>query len=187
MQVQLDEERWEMEDSTSLHDALTRLSDLAHAKGRLITSLRVGNRTFTDRDLLPAVLYRPLGDVGMIVATSERMDAVILRGEEPATHYGAALRTEAETLVKRLRRGERRFRQIDDWLGRLADYIEWVELAKPLATSSLPPSPAEWIPELLKAREAEDTVRLADLLEYEVLSRLPSAQAEGTLVRDKCS
>lgn len=178
MRVQLDQDQWEIADSATLNDVLIRLSDTAQAKGRLIMTLQVGDRMLTDRDLLPSVLARPVGEVGVVVATSQAVDAVIMSGADHAKAFGASLKQEGETLVERFRKGELRFRQFDEWLGQLADYIEWAELAKSVTVSDTPRSPAAWLAELLKAREVHDTVRLADILEYEILPRLPDTQED---------
>ena len=174
MYVQLDEELWEMADSARLEEVLARISDAAHTKGRLVTSLLVGESLYTDRDLLPAVLAQPAGTFGKVVARSQSIQAVLSSSAGSANEFGASLKTDGEKLVGNLRQGEVLFRQVDDWLGRLADYVEWLEMARAVRVSEIPrESISTWLSEVLEAREREDTVRLADVLEYEVLPRLP--------------
>ena len=65
---------------------------------------------------------------------------------------------------------------IDDWFGRLADYVEWAELARSHHASQAPAdSIAGWLQEMIQARETGDVVRLADVLEFEVIPRLPDS------------
>ena len=66
--------------------------------------------------------------------------------------------------------GEERLASLDAWLGKLADYIELVESGRRTAPSSKALTP--WVQELLEARAERDVVRLADLLEYELIPRL---------------
>jgi hypothetical protein len=176
MHVQLDEEVWEMADSARLEEVLARISDRAHANARLVTHLMVGERSFTDRDLLPTVLSQPAGVFGKVVAKSQRIQAVLQDGEPIAKKFAGSLQSKGKYLVRSLRAGETPFRQIDEWFGQLADFVEWAELAH---SSRLPHSSEEsltgWINQVLEARNHTDTVRLADILEYEVLPRLPVA------------
>ena len=178
MHVQLDQELWEMADSVRLEEVLTRISDTAHAKGRLVTKLMVGERRLTDRDLLPGVLSQPVGSFGKVVATSQSIQGVLNTGADGAEKFGGALKSDAEGFVRSLRLGEPRFNQIDDWLGRLADYVEWAELARSFDASQAPQeSLSSWLSEIIQAREQCDTVRLADVLEFEVMPRLPKADS----------
>jgi len=178
MQVQLDEELWEMEDSIKLEEVLARISDTAQAKGRLVTMLRVGEKEFSDRDLLPGLLAQTAGTVGNVMATSQSLQHVVNQGADSANKFGESLHSEGATLTHQLRQGFTQFQALDDWLGRLADYVEWVELARSLHASQCPKkSMASWLPEMLQARDNKDPVRLADLLEYEILPGLPMAHA----------
>ena len=177
MQVQLDEEIWEMDDTVKLEEVIARVSDTAHARGCLVTNLKVGQRSFTDRDLVPSVLSQVAGPMGMVVATSQPLQSIVESGAQSAREYGSGLKVDAENLVKFFRRGERRFRQLDEWFGRLADYVEWTELARTVGGGATPSdSFVKWLPEILKVREREDMVRLADLLEFEIVPRLPSCE-----------
>jgi hypothetical protein len=62
---------------------------------------------------------------------------------------------------------------IDTWLGRLADYTELLEAGRTQGVAGLSSAAIlPWIQELLAARTSSDAVRVADLLEYELLPRL---------------
>jgi len=174
MQVQLDEEVWEMADTVKLEEVIARVSDTAHARGCLVTNLQVGSRSFTDRDLVPSILSQVAAPLGNVVATSQPLQSIVEGGISSAQEYGVGLRADGEQLVQAFRRGEKRLRQLDDWFGRLADYVEWVELARAVGTSEgQPESMVMWLQEVLVVREREDMVGLADLLEFEIVPRLP--------------
>ena len=64
MQVQLDEEIWEVSDSVRLEEVLANLSDRAQAKGCLVTELVVGNQKMTDRELVPPTLGQVASSFG---------------------------------------------------------------------------------------------------------------------------
>ncbi|MCA9472038.1 MAG: hypothetical protein MRJ96_13055 [Nitrospirales bacterium] len=175
MQVQLDEETWEMSDTAKLEEVIARLSDKAHERGCLVTNLKVGQRSFTDRDLVPSVLAQEAGAWGRVEATSQPLQTIVESGARSAKEFGVGLKDEAETLVRAFRHGEKRFRQLDDWFGRLADYVEWTELAKSVGTTqSSSDSIVKWLPDIIDARERSAIVELADYLEFEVVPRLPS-------------
>ena len=177
MQVQLDEEVWEMADTVKLEEVIVRVSDAAHARGCLVTNLMVGQRSFTDRDLVPAVLSQEAGPMGNVRATSQPLQSVVEGGAQSAQKFGAGLKADAGNLVRAFRCGEKRFRQLDDWFGRLADYVEWAEIAKTVGTShSSSDSMVNWLQEIIGARERGDTVGIADLLEFEIVPRLPDGE-----------
>ncbi|MGB0908839.1 MAG: hypothetical protein ACPGYT_00630 [Nitrospirales bacterium] len=174
MQVQLDEEVWEMSDTVKLEEVIARVSDAAHARGCLVTNLKVGQRSFTDRDLVPSILSQVAGPLGSVVATSQPLQSIVEGGASSAQEYGLSLKADGEKLIQAFRRGEKRFRQVDEWFGRLADYVEWVEIARAVGTSQVQSdSMNSWIKEMLDARERTDLVGLADLLEFEIMPRLP--------------
>ena len=177
MQVQLDEEIWEMADTMKLEEVIARLSDKAHERGCLVTNLKVGQQAFTDRDLVPSVLSQEAGTWGKVEATSKPFETIVESGTKSAQEFGAGLKEDAENLVCAFRRGEKRLRQLDDWFGRLADYVEWVELARTVGTSEgRPDSMVNWLQKIIGARERVDLVELADLLEFEIAPRLPSRE-----------
>jgi hypothetical protein len=57
----------------------------------------------------------------------------------------------------------------------MADYLEWIQIQQ----SVVGPQPTQsqdlshWVNELMLARQNIDEVRVADMLEYEVIPRLP--------------
>ena len=64
---------------------------------------------------------------------------------------------------------------LDRWFGQLADYMELLQVAGPSCQAgddlqALSP----WIQDLLDARSTQDPVRIADILEFEILPRLAS-------------
>jgi hypothetical protein len=62
---------------------------------------------------------------------------------------------------------------LDLWLGKVADVVEIIGNGpKQPGTESPARVVAGWMEEFLEARRLRDTVRMADLLEYEVLPRL---------------
>ena len=64
---------------------------------------------------------------------------------------------------------------LDGWLGRLADYVEAAEQDRRRTSMEESNSLVPWIAELLETRARKDHVRMVDLLEYELLPRLPGA------------
>ncbi|MDH5348554.1 MAG: hypothetical protein OEW13_11680, partial [Nitrospira sp.] len=76
-------------------------------------------------------------------------------------------------LVGQLRLGSQDLSLLDRWLGKVADLLELIgnKAVKPVSDSDVK-AIAGWIEELLGARHLSDTVRMADLLEYEILPRL---------------
>ncbi|GJL62321.1 MAG: hypothetical protein NPIRA04_09750 [Nitrospirales bacterium] len=174
MQVQLDEEVWEMSDTVRLEEVIARVSDMAHDRGCLVTNLTVGSRSYTDRDLVPSVLSQVAGPLGNVVATSQPLQSIVASGVASAQEYGRSLQADGDQLVQAFRRGEKRFRQLDEWFGRLADYVEWVELTRTVESTVVKSdSMVNWLQEVLDARERTDIVGLADLLEFEIMPRLP--------------
>ena len=60
------------------------------------------------------------------------------------------------------------------WLGRLADYLECEEAKVSQASpGTSQPSLAPWVARLLEVRIAADWVGVADVVEYEIVARLP--------------
>ncbi|HEX2055715.1 MAG TPA: hypothetical protein VHF07_04425 [Nitrospiraceae bacterium] len=173
MEITLDEERWQLSDETSVMEALAQLNDKAERKGRFVTSLSIGNRRITDRDLDPAFLSRTGKEVPAIQAISRSLRTIMEDAAGTMKLFTAQLKRDGEMLVGPLRAGRGGFAALDAWLGRLADYAEMAEashtqgLAHVAGTSCL-----QWIQELVDARQATDAVRLADILEYELLPAL---------------
>lgn len=173
MHITLDQEQWQLPDETSLMEALAHVSDKAQLKGCLVTTLVVGGRTITDRDLDPAFLAKRGSEVSTIEATSRSLRAIMADASETKIRFSVQLKREGEVLVGPLRAGRGGFVALDTWLGRLADYAEMADterlhgITDPAGAAVL-----SWIPEVLEARQAGDAVRLADILEYELLPNL---------------
>lgn len=170
MHVTLDHDHWEVASNVTLGEVLADISEKAHARSRLITSLTVDQRRITDRDLDATFLAEPIGQFARLQAFSHAMAEVVHGAEGSIRRYAALLRDDARALAARFRLGDESVTRLDAWLGQLADYLEFVE------TLSTPPAPdralSPWVQELLQARAARDLVHLADLLEYELAPRL---------------
>ncbi|WHZ21633.1 MAG: hypothetical protein OJF47_000745 [Nitrospira sp.] len=178
MHITLDEEQWQVSDDTSLMDILACISDKAHANHRIVTSLTIGGKAISDRDLTPAFLRQPGGNLGPIQAVSQSLRSIIVDAKEAINRFAIQLRTDGQSLLPPLRSGTGPVGSIDAWLGRLADYMEMLQAGQTqgvvgMSSSGLFP----WIQELLDARSCADPVRVADLLEYELLPRLSDAVA----------
>lgn len=173
MQVILDHEEWEVANEVLLADVLAQVSDRAQAQSRIVTSLIVGGRPLSDRDLEPTLLATKAGEAGGVHATSQAMSEVLQAAQHSLRKYAGLLRDEGAALIRPLRIGTGDRGSLDAWFGKLADYLEMTETASahesPMCCrDSLVP----WVQELMEARNAGDLVRLADLLEYELLPRL---------------
>ncbi len=175
MLVQLDEETWEVSDTIRLEEVLANLSDRAEAQGRLVTELLVGNQPMTDRELVPLTLAKTASSFGTIAAKSERMDNIVQHSQETGKKFGQQIRVDAQQLVEEFRQGKPVIQKLDQWFGRMADYLEWAQIQHSIQGASEKESPelAHWVNELMKAREDADEVRMTDMLEYEVIPRLP--------------
>lgn len=170
MHVTLDQDHWEVADAMTLGEVLADISEKLHARSRLITSLSVDQRTITDRDIDPAFLGEPIARFSRLTATSQTMDGVIRGAAQSIQQYATLLRSEARELAAEFRIREERLTSLDAWLGKLADYIELVESGHQALPADKALTP--WVQELLNARTARDIIRLADLLEYELIPRL---------------
>ncbi len=175
MLVQLDEDTWEVSDTDRLEEVLANLSDRAHAQGRLVTELTVGNRSMTDRELVPPTLSKVASSFGSIAAKSEQIKSIIQQSSDTAKKFGQELRSQAQDAMKNFRQGRGVMRQLDQWFGQIADYLEWVQNQQSVSGGQ-PKEPQDlsyWVNELVNARKNLDEVRIADLLEYELIPRLP--------------
>lgn len=178
MHITLDGEQWQIPDDTSLMNALAFLSDKAHAQHRIVTSLTVGGKAVSDRDLDPA--FESTGqDVGEVSGRSQSLHAIITDAKQAIDRFAAQLRADGLVLLGPLRSGTGQVGTIDAWLGRLADYTEMLEAGQAQGVAGLSSAPLlPWIQELLGARTFADPIRVADLLEYELLPLLTeSSQA----------
>jgi hypothetical protein len=173
MQVTLDDEQWTVSDRTPLMEVLAQVSDKAHAKGRIVTSLQLGERRLTDRDLTRDLLAQIGSEIGRVQATSQSMDQVFKGADETLNRYAGLLKLDGVALVKALRTGQTPGGLLDAWLGRLADYVEYLEVKRTHSAPDYAVEPfAPWVARLLDARLTGDWVGLADVLEYEILTRL---------------
>lgn len=170
MHITLDQDHWEIATATTIGEVLAEISEKSHARSRLITSLTVDQRTITDRDLDPAFLREPISHFSHVVATSQTLDDVMRGAAQSIQQYATLLRSEARDLATEFRMGDERLTALDIWLGKLADYIELVESGPRTAQPQKALTP--WVQELLVARSSRDMIRLADLLEYEMIPRL---------------
>ena len=173
MHITLDGERMELPDDTSMMNALAALSDKAHARHRIVTSLTVGGNPISDRDLTPPFLNQRVRDVGAMQAASQSLHAIIQDAKQAIERFAAELQSDGQVLLAPLRSGTAQVGTIDAWLGRLADYTEMLDAGQTqgvegLSSAALVP----WIQALLGARTTADAIRVADLLEYELLPRL---------------
>ena len=175
MQVQLDEEIWEMNDNVRLEEVLANLSDRAQAKGRLVTELMVGNKKMTDRELVFSTLSQVASSFGSIAAKSEALENIVQHSTETAQNFGHQLHLQAQDLVNDFRQGRGVLRMLDQWFGQVADYLEWAQIQQSFGVRNTDEAQglSSWINELMNARKDMDTIRIADILEYEVIPRLP--------------
>lgn len=173
MHITLDGEQLQLPDDTLMMNALAALSDRAHAQHRIVTSLTVGGKAISDRDLTPPFLNQPAMDVGAMQAVSQSLHTIIVEAQHALERFAAELRTDGQVLLAPLRSGTAHVGTIDAWLGRLADYTEMLEAGHAQGVEGLSSAPLlPWIQELLGARTTADPIRVADLLEYELLPRL---------------
>lgn len=170
MQVTLDQEQWDVPHHLTIGEVLADLTEKAHARARLITTLTVDQRRLTDRDLDATFLGEQIGKFGTIHAISQSMTDVMRGAERSVRQYAAILRDDALSLAAQFRYGEERTASLDAWLGRLADYLEFIE-GHPTPDAGHT-ALRQWVTELLEARTTRDTIRMADLLEYELAPRL---------------
>lgn len=173
MQITLDQDQWEADAPLTMEHALTELSERAHARARIVTKLQLDHRTITDRDLDPAFLAESVVRFRQLTAVSQPMPELIRAAEGSMRKYAETLRTEGTALLSPLRFGPLPHSALDAWLGQLADYLEFIDGASAtMQTGTEASTVVPWIQQLLEARAARDLVRLADLLEYEILPRL---------------
>ncbi|MDF0651997.1 MAG: hypothetical protein P0121_11090 [Nitrospira sp.] len=173
MQITLDQDHWEVDAPLTMEHVLTEVSERAHAQSRIVTKLQLDHRTITDRDLDPVFLAESVARFRRLTAVSEPMPELILAAEGSMRKYTETLRAEGAALLSPLRFGPLPLSALDAWLGQLADYLEFVDGASAITQAGTRASSlAPWIQQLLEARAAGDRIRLADLLEYEILPRM---------------
>lgn len=173
MHVTLDTESWDVADHLSLMEVLGQISDRATERKRIVTSLAVGGKPISDHDLDPAFLAQTGGQVGPVEASTKSLDDIFAETTEIVRQFETYLRTEGDAVVSRLRNGAGGFHALDAWFGPLADYVEMRETMQIHVDRRTSGEPlATWIQELVEARTVGDPIRVADVLEYEVLPRL---------------
>jgi hypothetical protein len=173
MQIRLDDDQWVAATDASLGDVFADLSERAHAKARIVTTMMLDRRRITDRDIEPRLLQEPSDRFSNLVATSLTQEEIIHAARGTIDRYRELVVQEGHSLVSQLRLGMRGLSLLDRWLGKVADLLELIgtNASNPAADSDFR-TIAGWIEELLGARHLSDTVRMADLLEYEILPRL---------------
>jgi len=178
MHITLDGQQWQVPDDSSLLTVLAFVSDKAHEQHRIVTSLSIGGHTISDRDLDQALLNQRVQETGAVVAVSQSLHTIIADAKQAIERFAAQLHADGQELLTPLRSGSAQVRCIDPWLGRLADYTEMLEAGQSQGVSGLSSGHLlPWIEELLGARTGADPIRVADVLEYELLPRL----TEGSL------
>ncbi|HJT18921.1 MAG TPA: hypothetical protein VJ746_00530 [Nitrospira sp.] len=172
MQVSLDAEQWTVHDDVSLLEILAQISNRARDKGRIVTALTIGGRKHTDRDLVPGLLARTGKETGPVEAISSNTTDILLNAKDAVSRFGELLKTEGESMARQMRSGTVDLSSLDGWLGQLAEYMEITERAH---AQHVPGYPSEslvpWVEQFIEARAIPDFVRMADLLEYEVVPR----------------
>jgi hypothetical protein len=173
MRITLDQDQWDVSDDQSVSEVLTQVSDRAHAQHRLVTSLKLGGNPITDRDLQPMLLSRLLKEVGPIDACSQNIPEIMANAAPAITKFASTLKAEALGFLSPLRISGIVPSALDRWFGQLADYVELIQAAGPDRPSRADlEGLSSWIQELLDARTVQDPVRMADILEFEILPRL---------------
>jgi hypothetical protein len=175
MRITLDQDQWDVSDDQLVSEVLTQVSDRAHAQNRLVTSLKLGGSPITDRDLQPILLNKLLKEVGTIDASSQNIPEIMTNAAPAIAKFAATLKAEAQGFLMPMRMSGIIPSALDRWFGQLADYVECLQ-----ATGQGSPAKGElkalssWIQELLDARSIQDPVRVADILEFEILPHLGS-------------
>jgi hypothetical protein len=173
MRVSLNTEQWTVRDDTSLLEVLADISNKARGRGHIVTALKIGGRPHTDRDLIPSLLARAAKDSGPVEALSSATTDILLGAKEAVTKFGDHLKTEAATLTRLMRSGTVNMASVDQWLGQLAEYMEITERAQAQQVPGFhQDSLGHWVEQLIDARAIRDLVRMADVLEYELIPRI---------------
>jgi hypothetical protein len=172
MHITLDDDQWIAATDASLGDVFAELSERAHAKARIVTTMMLDRRRLTDRDLEPRLLQESSAKFSNLVATSRTQKEIIQDARAAIDQYRELVVQEGSSLVRQLRQGMQELSALDRWLGKVADLLELIghNAPNPEASSNVR-AMVKWMEELLGARHLSDTVRMADLLEYEILPR----------------
>jgi len=173
MNIKLDNDQWQAANTTTLGEILADLSERAHAKLRIVTTVTLDRRRITDRDIDPTLLQELSGKYRELVATSATQQAILESARGAIDRFRELVVEEGTSLVIQLRLGVQDLSLLDHWLGKVADVVEIIGNGpKQPGMESPTRVVAGWMEEFLEARRLRDTVRMADLLEYEVLPRL---------------
>lgn len=173
MNVTLDHEQWEVGLGATLGEVFAEVSERAHARSCIVTSLQLDQRAITDRDLDPAFLGESATGFAKLTAFSRPMQELVHSAQSSARRYAHELGKECSSLAGAFRAGLPQVTSLDQWLGKLADYLELMEGHRNVADASeAGRSLGPWVQQLLDARSRRDLVLMADLLEYELLPRL---------------
>ena len=173
MYITLDNDQWKAAHSSTLGEILADLSERAHAQLRIVTTVTLDRRRITDRDIDPMLLQESSGNYRELIATSATQQAILESAQGAIDRFRELVVEEGTSLVGQLRLGVQDLSLLDLWLGKVADVVEIIGNGpKQLGTESPAHVVAGWMEEFLEARRLRDTVRMADLLEYEVLPRL---------------
>ena len=175
MRITLDHDQWDVSDDQLVSEVLMQVSDRAYARHRLVTSLKLGGRPITDRDLQPMLLGKLLTEVGPIDACSQNIPEIMTNAAPSISRFASTLKADAQGFLTPLRMSGIIPTALDQWFGQLADYMECLQAAEQgsQAGGDLQ-ALSSWIQELLDARSMQDPVRMADILEFEVLPYLAS-------------
>ncbi|HSL04179.1 MAG TPA: hypothetical protein VK901_11670 [Nitrospiraceae bacterium] len=173
MRITLDHDQWDVSDDQPVGEILAQISDRAHARHRLVTSLKLGGRPITDRDLQPMLLSKLLKEVGSIDAYSQNIPEIVTDAALAITRFASTLKAEAQGFLTPLRMSGVIPSALDHWFGQLADYVELLQATgQGNQAGGALQTLSSWIQELLDARSIQDPVRMADILEFEVLPYL---------------
>jgi hypothetical protein len=173
MNIQLDSERWQAGSTATLGDILVDLSERAHARSRIVTTVMLDSRRITDRDLDLHLLQQTSANYRQLVATSATQQEILESAHGAIERYRRLVVDEGTSLANQFRMGGQDLSSFDVWLGKVADAVEIIENSQNRLGAESPGQViAGWIEELLAARRLHDTVRMADLLEYEILPRI---------------
>jgi hypothetical protein len=180
MRITLDQDQWDVSEDQSVSEVLMQVSDRAHAQNRLVTSLKLGGSPITDRDLQPLLLNKLLKEVGSVEACSQNIPEIMTNAAPSIGKFASTLKTEAQGFLTPLRMSGVIPSALDRWFGQLADYVECLQAAGQgrQAGGDLQAF-SSWIQELLDARSIQDPVRVADILEYEILPYLVAGNYSG--------
>lgn len=173
MHITLDDEQWVAPKDATLKEIFTELSERAFAKSRIVTTMLLDHRQITDRDIDAQLLQTPSSGFSDLVATSSTQQDIIEAARGSISRYCEHVVEEGNQLAGHLRSGMLDVAALDRWLGKVADILELMKHGRldSRGGSDLQAT-AGWIEKLLGARQVRDTVRMADLLEYEILPRL---------------